>query len=88
MNEVFGCLGIWGQIPFDSMNGGLTIPRSTKATQSLLRPLPKVLEKELKDSADRARRMAEAFGLKGPGVAPKPEKARGGAAVTCRVQKA
>jgi hypothetical protein len=32
-----------------------------------------VLEKALKDSADRARRMAEAFGLKVPGVAPKPE---------------
>jgi uncharacterized protein YggE len=47
-----------------------------------------VLEKALKDSADRARRMAEAFGLKVPGVAPKPEKARGSAAVTRRAQKA
>jgi hypothetical protein len=62
--------------------------QAAKATQSLLRPPPKVLEKALKDSADRARRMAEAFGLKVPGVAPKPVKARGGAAVTRRAQKA
>ena len=62
--------------------------QTSKANQSLLRPPPKVLEKALKDSADRARRMAEAFGLKVPGVAPKPEKARGGAAVTRRAQKA
>jgi hypothetical protein len=62
--------------------------QTAKATQSLLRPPPKVLEKALKDSADSARRMAEAFGLKVPGVAPKPEKARGGAAVTGREQKA
>ena len=47
-----------------------------------------MLEKALKDSADRARRMTEAFGLKMPGVAPKPEIARGGAAVTRRAQKA
>jgi hypothetical protein len=47
--------------------------QTEKASQSLLRPPPKVLEKALKDSADRARRMAEAFGLKVPGVAPKPE---------------
>ena len=40
------------------------------------------------DSADRARRMAEAFGLKVPGVAPKPAKARGGAAATLRARKA
>jgi uncharacterized protein YggE len=43
--------------------------QTAKANQSLLRPPPQVLEKALKDSADRARRMAEAFGLKVPGVA-------------------
>ena len=59
-----------------------------KASQSRLRPPPKVLEKALKDSADRARRMAETFGLKVSGVAPKPEKARGGDAATRRAQKA
>ena len=47
-----------------------------------------MLEKALKDSADRARRMAEAFGLKVPGVAPKPEKARAGAAAARRAHKA
>ena len=62
--------------------------QTAKASQSLLRPPPKVLEKALKDSADRARRMAEAFGLKVPGVAPKPEKARIGAAATRRAHKA
>jgi uncharacterized protein YggE len=62
--------------------------QTAKASQSLLRPPPKLLEKALKDSADRARRMAEAFGLKVPGVAAKSEKARGGAAVKRRAQKA
>jgi hypothetical protein len=47
--------------------------QTEKASQSRLRPPPKVLEKALKDSADRAHRMAEAFGLKVPGIAPKPE---------------
>ena len=47
--------------------------QTAKASQNLLRPPPKVLEKALKDSADRARRMAEAFGFKVPGVAPKPK---------------
>ena len=47
-----------------------------------------MLEKALKDSADSARRMAEAFGLKVPGIAAKPEKARGGVAVTHRATKA
>ena len=61
--------------------------QTEKASQSRLRPPPKVLEKALKGSADRARRMAEAFGLKVPGVAPKPEKARGSATVTRRAQK-
>ena len=45
-------------------------------------------EKALKDSADRARRMAEAFGLKVPGVELKPEKVRGGTAETRIAQKA
>ena len=62
--------------------------QTEKASQNRLRPPPKVLEKALKDSADRARRMAEAFGLKVPGVAAKPAKARGGAAATRRAQKA
>lgn len=48
--------------------------QTAKANQRRLRPPPKVLEKALKDSADRARRMAEAFGLKVPGIAPKPVK--------------
>ena len=61
--------------------------QTEKAKQSRLRPPPKVLEKALKDSADRARRMAEAFGLKVPGVAPKSEKAVGSAAVIRRAQK-
>ena len=62
--------------------------QTAKASQSRLRPTPKALEKALKDSANRARRMAEAFGLKVPGVAPKPDKARDSAAVTRRAQKA
>ena len=36
-----------------------------------------MLEKAFKDSADRARRMAEAFGLKVPGIAPKSVKTDG-----------
>jgi uncharacterized protein YggE len=62
--------------------------KTAKTNQSLLRPPAKVLEKALKDSADRARRMAEALGLKVPGVAPKREKASGGAATPRRAQKA
>ena len=62
--------------------------QAAKAPDKLLIPSPKALEKALKDSADRARRMAEAFGLKVPGVATKPEKASGGAAVTRRSTKA
>ena len=62
--------------------------KTVKAPSNLLIPSPKELDKALTLSADRARRMAEAFGLKVPGVAPKPEKARGGAAVTRRAQKA
>jgi hypothetical protein len=62
--------------------------QTSKAPNNLLIPSPKELEKALTLSADRARRMAEAFGLKVPGVAPKPEKARGNAEVTRRAQKA
>ena len=62
--------------------------QASKAPNNLLMPSPKELDKALTLSADRARRMAEAFGLKVPGVAPKPEKPRGGAAVTRRAQKA
>ena len=62
--------------------------QTAKAPNNLLIPSPKELDKALTLSADRARRMAEAFGLKVPGVAPKPEKARGGAAATRRSQKA
>ena len=51
--------------------------QTAKANQSRLRPTPKVLEKAFKDSADRARRMAEAFGLKVPGIAPKSVKTDG-----------
>jgi uncharacterized protein YggE len=41
---------------------------------SRLRPSPKALQKALKDSADRAQRMAKAFGLKVPGIATAPAK--------------
>lgn len=59
-----------------------------KVPNNLLMPSPKELDKALTLSADRARHMAEAFGLKVAGVAPKPEKARAGNAVTRRAQKA
>jgi hypothetical protein len=62
--------------------------QAPKAPSSLLIPSPKELDKALTLSADRAPRMAEAFGLKVPGVALKPEKASGRAIVTHRAQKA
>ena len=62
--------------------------QAAKTPNNLLMPSPKELDKALTLSADRARRMAEAFGLKVPGIAPKPEKARGVAAVRSRAQKA
>ena len=62
--------------------------QAAKAPDNRLMPSPKELDKALTLSADRARRMAEAFGLKVPGVAPKPEKARGGAAVKRGAHKA
>jgi hypothetical protein len=61
--------------------------QTAKAPNNLLIPSPRELDKALTLSADRARRMAEAFGLKVPGVAPKPKKVRSGA-VTRRAQKA
>ena len=48
--------------------------QAAKAPHNLLMPSPKELDKALTLSADRARRMAEAFGLKVPGIAPKPAK--------------
>jgi hypothetical protein len=48
---------------------------TAKAINNLLMPTPKDLDKALAVSADRARRMAEAFGLKVPGVAEKTAKA-------------
>jgi uncharacterized protein YggE len=48
--------------------------QTAKASPSRLRPSPKALEKALRDSATQAHRMAEAFGLKVPGVAEKPAK--------------
>ena len=62
--------------------------QAAKPPDNLLMPSPKELDKALTLSADRARRMAEAFGLKVPGVAPKPAKARASASVTRRAQKA
>jgi hypothetical protein len=59
-----------------------------KSSQQPGNALAQELDKALTLSADRARRMAEAFGLKVPGVAPKREKASGSAATPRRVQKA
>ena len=48
--------------------------QAAKAPHNLLMPSPKELDKALTLSADRAHRMAEAFGLKVPGVASKSTK--------------
>ena len=61
--------------------------QASKTLNNLLMPSPKELDKALTLSADRARRMAKAFGLKVPGVTPKPEKARAGTTMTRRVTK-
>lgn len=45
--------------------------QATKSQQYRLMPSPKALQKALAHSADRARRMADAFGLKVPSVAGK-----------------
>jgi uncharacterized protein YggE len=58
--------------------------QTAKPSHSRLRPTPKALEKALKDSATQARRMAEAFGLKVPGVIEKQVKTLGSAATTRR----
>jgi hypothetical protein len=58
--------------------------QTAKSSNNLLMPSPKDLDKALALSADRARRMAEAFGLKVPGVAPKHVKAPGQAAAVRR----
>ena len=50
--------------------------QAANSPDNLLMPSPKELDKALTLSADRARRMAEAFGLKVPGVVPKPGKTR------------
>lgn len=49
--------------------------QAAKAHQNRLMLSPKELDKALTLSADRARRMADAFGLKVPGTAPKPSEA-------------
>lgn len=46
--------------------------QTAKSPNNRLIPSPKDLDKALALSADRARRMAEAFGLKVPGLADKP----------------
>ena len=51
-----------------------------KAPDNLPVASHKELDKALTLSAERAWRMAEAFGLKVPGVAPKPKKAGGSTA--------
>ena len=50
--------------------------QTASASDNKLRLSPEELDKALTLSADRARRMAEAFGLKVPGVAPKPVKTK------------
>ena len=45
--------------------------QTSKPQQARLMPTPKALQKALAQSAERARRMADAFGLKVPGVKPK-----------------
>jgi hypothetical protein len=62
--------------------------QTAKAPSNLLILSPKDLDKALTLSADRAQRMADAFGLKVPGIAPKPARARGHAAALRRTTKA
>lgn len=49
--------------------------QAAKSHQNRLMPSPKELEEVLTQSADRARRMADAFGLKVPGATAKPSEA-------------
>ena len=51
--------------------------QAAKAPHNLLMPSPKELDKALTLSADRARRMAQAFGLKVPGGTPERVKTEG-----------
>ena len=60
-----------GRFPTSTKNTG---DAKAKPNQNRLIPSPKELDAALTLSADRARRMAEAFGLKVPGTAPKPVK--------------
>ena len=50
---------------------GPPLPKTSKTKQSRLILTPEALEKALKLSADRAQRLAAAFGLKVPGIKPK-----------------
>jgi uncharacterized protein YggE len=50
--------------------------QTAKPSHSRLRPTPKALENALKASAIQAQRMAEAFGLKVPGVEDQQVKTR------------
>jgi Protein of unknown function (DUF2283) len=50
------------------------LPKTSKTKQRSLIPTPKALEKALKLSADRAQRLAAAFGLKVPGIKAKAVK--------------
>ena len=45
--------------------------QTSKTQQARLMLTPKALQKALEQSAERAKRMANAFGLKVPGVKPK-----------------
>ena len=51
--------------------------QAAKAPDNLIMPSPKELDKALTLSTDRARRMAETFGLKVHGVTPKQVKTEG-----------
>ncbi len=50
------------------------LPKTSKSKQRRLTLTPKALEKALKLSADRAQRLAAAFGLKVPGIKAKAVK--------------
>jgi hypothetical protein len=62
--------------------------QTAKAPSNLLILSPKEMDRALTLSADRALRMAEAFGLKVPGVAPKTGKASADVAAPRRKTKA
>ena len=62
--------------------------QAAKAPNNLLMPSPKELDRALTLSADRARRMAEAFGLKVPSTTTKPVKPKVSGAAQRRSSKA